>query len=282
MSMTLIPLDALPPPPAVVAEDYAALRDAALVRLAALLPDDFELDPADPSVRLIELAVFLRMLLGARINDAVKATWLATAEKADLDQVAAGMNVSRRAGEDDEDLRRRAQLAWVAASTAGPLDAYRFHALGVPGVADAAIASSDEDPALTPGRIRVTVLASAAGGVADDALLTAVRAAVSADDVRPATDDVTVQAAAIVAVPVTATLTVGTGPDPAVVTAASAAAVRRYLTGLRIGADVPLSGLYAALHGPGVEAVALTAPAADVAVPAVSAAVPGAIEVTAA
>ena len=93
----------------------------------------------------------------------------------------------------------------------------------------------------------------------------------------------TVQPAAIVEYRVTAELTIGSGPDPAAVLDAAQTAVTGYVgAARRIGAGVPLSALYAALHRPGVTAVALTAPAADVAVAAAEASYAAAVTVTAA
>ncbi len=270
--MTL-PLDRLPPPPAIAREDFAALRDAALAELQRLAPD-YEPRPTDPAVRLVEVAAYLRLLLGGRVNEAVRATWLATARGADLDQVAAGMGVRRKADEADDGLRRRAQLAWTALSAAGPRDAYRFHALSVPGVRDAAVGSP------RPGRVEVTVLSDAADGATGAELVAAVEAALSGDRVRPVTDEVAVRAAAVTAVDVDAVLRVpGDGPDLAVVEAAAAAALADYLGARAIGRAIRRSAIVAALHVPGVESVALAAPAADAAVGAAAVAVAGDVRI---
>jgi phage-related baseplate assembly protein len=54
------------------------------------------------------------------------------------------------------------------------------------------------------------------------------------------------------------------GPDPVVVRQAALDAVTAYAEAQRrIGYDVTLSGIYAALHKPGVQRVNLTAPAAN-------------------
>lgn len=270
-----VPLDQLSPPAAVAREEFVALRDAALDRLRALAPD-YDARATDPAVRLVELAVYMRLLLGARINDAVRGTFLATATTTDLDHVAAGMNVERKAGESDDDLRRRAQLAWTALSTAGPRDAYRFHALSAAGVDDVAVSSP------MPGQVLVVVLSEAADGDAGDAAaVAAVTAILDADTVRPMTDVVTVQAAALQVVDVTATLRVsGQGPATDVVQAAAEAAVAALLGERVIGRDVHRSALVAACHVPGVENVTLTAPATDVAVPTAAVALAGDVAIT--
>ena len=269
-----VPLDLLPPPDAVSAEEFQALRDAALDRLRALAPD-YVVRATDPAVRLVEIAAYVRLLLGARINDAVRATFLATARGADLDHVAAGMNVQRKAGEKDDGLRRRAQLAWTAVSTAGPRDAYHFHALGVAGVADVAVSSPN------PGEVSVAVLSTADDGIADQALLDAVAAVLDADSVRPITDDVTVSSVSTMAVAVTAELQVsGQGPDSAAVEAAAEEAVEAYLGARVIGRDIYRSAIIDACHVPGVEKVTLSAPAADVAIAAGEVAIAGVVTLT--
>ena len=270
-----VPLDRLSPPDAVAREEFVALRDAALDRLRVLAPD-YDARATDPAVRLVELAVYMRLLLGARINDAVRGTFLATAAGADLDHVAAGMNVERKAAESDDDLRRRAQLAWTALSTAGPRDAYRFHALSAAGVDDVAVTSP------MPGQVLVVVLSEAAdGGDGDAAAVAAVAAVLGDDAVRPMTDVVTVRAATLETVDVTAALSVsGQGPATDVVQAAAEAAVAELLGERVIGRDVHRSALVAACHVPGVESVALTAPVADVAVAADAAAVAGEVSIT--
>ena len=269
-----IPLDRLPPPDAVTSLSFEALRDAAVADLVARVPD-YAPRPTDPAVRILEVAAYMRLLVEGRVNDAARATWLATATGADLDQVAAAVDVLRLLGESDDALRRRAQLAWTALSTAGPVDAYRFHALSVPGVRDVGVTSPN------PGDVLVVVLANTPDGVADAALIAAVTAALAPEAVRPVTDDVTVQSVASVAYDVTATLHVpGGGPDHDVVQAAAAAAVQAYTDAVAIGRDIWRSALFAACHVPGVQRVEIGAPVADVAVTDLQAAVAGTVTLT--
>lgn len=266
-----IPLDKLPAPAAAAAEEFAALRDQAIADLVARAPD-YEPRASDPAVRLLEVAAYLRLLVGGRVNDAARATFLATATGSDLDHVVAVLNVARLDGETDDALRNRARLAWDTVTTAGPTDAYRFHALSVAGVRDVSIAS----PA--PGDVVVTVLAAA--GAPDQALLDAVTAALNSQSVRPVTDVVTVQAVTVVNFDVTATLTTGAGPDLDIVRDAATAAVRAYVDAYAVGRPIRRSALFAACHVAGVEQVDLAEPAADVAVTPAQAAIPGAVTLT--
>jgi phage-related baseplate assembly protein len=73
-----------------------------------------------------------------------------------------------------------------------------------------------------------------------------------------------VQSATIVNYSITAELITLPGPDPTLVLEEAQAAIEAYVADNRIGRDITLSGIYAALHRPGVERVNLTAPVANV------------------
>ena len=142
----------------------------------------------------------------------------------------------------------------------GPIGSYLFHARSADGrVRDVEVSS----PA--PGEVRIAVLSAEGDGLASPELLGIVGAAVNDERVRPLCDTVTVVSATNLAFAVAATISTGAGPDPAVIIAASTAAVTALVEASHIiGRPVRLSAIYAALHGPGVEQVVLTAPLADV------------------
>jgi phage-related baseplate assembly protein len=271
---TAINLSLLPPPDVLELVDYEATLSAMLADLRARDSAFDALVESDPAYKILEIAAYYRMLAVQQLNDAARAVMPAYAQGADLDHIAARYNVARLvldAGdpdalppvlptmEGDEDFRRRMLLAFEGLSTAGPVGAYVFHALGAdPDVADASVLS----PA--PGEVLVTVLSRQGDGTPSGELISAVEAAVNADDVRPLTDLVTVQAGQILPYAVKAVLTVYPGPDSAIVLAAALAATEAFVTEQRrLGRDVTLSGLYAALHQPGVQNVSLISPAAD-------------------
>lgn len=274
-AFSAIDLALLPPPTVVEALDYETILADLKATFQALYPDwtaDLE---SEPVVKVLEVAAYRELLLRQRVNDAARAVLLATAVGADLDHVAALFGVARlvvdpgdpaatppvaAAYEEDDALRRRAQLALEGITTAGSEGSYIFHALSADArVADVSVAS----PA--PGQVDVVVLSTDGDGVPDAALMSAVDAALNAATVRPLTDNVTVVAATVQDYTVTASLTVYSGPDPEVVRQAAEAAVTAVTAGLRgLGKDVALSALYAALHQPGVHRVALAAPVADI------------------
>ena len=130
------------------------------------------------------------------------------------------------AAEDDERLRARIILAPEHFAIAGPLQAYRYQVLSLrQDVVDVGVTS----PA--PGRVNVYPLLSA--GLPDEALLTAARAVLSDEKVRPLTDWVTVSAPTRVPYAVTARVWGAQGASQAAVVAAVAASLTAFADRLR-------------------------------------------------
>jgi len=272
-----IDLSLLSPPDVVEALDFEAILAAMKADLAARAPDlaAVLVLESEPVVKLLEVCAYREVLIRARVNDAARACYLATATGADLDNLAAFYGVARlvitpadpgavpplaAVMESDADLRRRAQLAPEGFSTAGPVGAYVFHALSAD--ADVLDASAVSE---TPGAVTVSILSRTGTGAAPAPLVATVLAALTAEDVRPLSDTVGVQSAAIVSYAITAQIFCLPGPDRAVVIAAAQAAAQAHADAQhRLGRDITLSGIYAALHRPGVQRVNLISPAADI------------------
>jgi len=276
-----IDLSRLPAPEVIRTVSYDALfeemRDAAIAELPEMAAT-LQLE-SEPATKILRVCAYLRMLDRLVFNDGARASMLALATGPDLDQLAAFWGVERRIlqeaddsltppvpeiRESDAEFRRRVQLSLEGHSTAGPAGAYLFWALSAdPQVLDASV----DSPA--PGQVEVTVLARDGDGTPDAALIAAVEAALSAEDVRPLTDQVSVLAPTVLPYTIEAALTLLPGPDSDVVLAAVTAAVEAYVAAqFRLGRDVTRSGLFAALHQPGVQNVILTAPAADLVIAA--------------
>lgn len=272
---TAIDMSQLPAPNVVLPVSYEATLTAMLSELRARDPIFDALVESDPAYKILEVAAYYKTLTDQRVNDGARAVMPAYATGSNLDQIALRFGVERLVIdpgdpdvlppvspvlESDEDFRRRMLLAFEGLTTAGPAGAYIFHALGADGdVADASVQS----PA--PGEVLVSILSRSGGGTASAELIAKVLAVLRADDVRPLTDQVTVQAATITAYAITATLIVLPGPDSTVVRRSAEDAAAVYAAAQhRLGRDVTLSGLYAALHQPGVQNVGLTSPAADI------------------
>lgn len=274
-AFTAVDLSQLPFPAAVEPLDYETVLAALLADLVARYPAFSALVESDPAYKVLEAAAYREVLLRQRVNEAIKAVTPAHAVGVDLDNIAARYSVQRLlldAGnpdaippvaptyEDDTSLRRRVLLAFEGFSTAGPEGSYIFHAL----TADADVLDVRvESP--TPGAVTVAVLSRVGDGTADATLLDAVDSKLNADDVRPLTDNVSVVSGGIVNYSVTAQLVLFDGPDSSVVLEAAQDAMQLYADQSHgLGRDVTLSGIYAALHQPGVQRVILTAPVANV------------------
>ena len=276
-AFTAVDLAKLPFPNAVEVLDFEVILAEMLADYQSRDPEFTALVESDPAYKVLEVAAYRELLFRQRVNESIKAVTLAYANDADLDQIAARYNVERLlidAGnpdaippipptyESNDSLRRRVQLSFEGFSTAGPEGAYVFHSLG----SDARVLDADARSP-TPGQVVVAVLSNVGSGVAPSDLLAAVNATLSDEDVRPLTDQVLVESAEIVNYAIAAQLTLYPGPDATVVlNAANAAAAAYTEVNHRLGRDVTLSGLYAALHQEGVQNVVLSSPVADIAV----------------
>ncbi|ENA45432.1 baseplate J-like family protein, partial [Escherichia coli 2729250] len=145
-------------------------------------------------------------------------------------------------------------------SVAGSVGAYQYHGRSADGrVADISVTSP------SPACVTISVLSRENNGVASEDLLAAVRNALNGEDVRPVADRVTVQSAAIVEYQINATLYLYPGPESEPIRAAAVKKLEAYITAQhRLGRDIRLSAIYAALHVEGVQRVELAAPLADI------------------
>ena len=269
---TAVDLSRLPAPDIVEALSYGVILSAMLGDLRELDPQFTALVESDPLYKILQVCAYRELGIRQRVNDASRAGMLAYARGADLDHLGALLDVGRYllspgipaegidpTYESDADFRRRIQLAPEGFSVAGPDGAYIYHSLAAdPAVLDASASSP------TPGEVVVTVLARHDNGEANPELLAAVAASLSSDRVRPMTDHVTVQTAEIVPYEVVARIYTYDGPDSSLVLADSIARLRAYIdSSHRLGRDIPLSGIYAALHTEGVQSVDIDLPTAD-------------------
>ena len=178
---------------------------------------------SDPSSKLLAVWAYRECLIRQRMNDAVRAVMLAYATDADLDQHAVNYNMDRKiidsgdpeanppiapTYESDIEFRRRILLAFEQLSVAGPEGAYLFHASNASQkVLDAAVKSPDA------GEVLVTIQSRDDDGIASAELIQTVQDYLSADEIRPMTDKVTVQSVSVQTYTVDAELFVYDGVD---------------------------------------------------------------------
>jgi phage-related baseplate assembly protein len=269
---TAVDLSRLSAPDIIENLDFETILSDAVVRMQALMPD-FQNRDSDPATKLLQHFSYAAQMLRQRVNDAVRAVMPAYAVGADLDNIAALFGIMRQVitpaddmlgipavMESDEDFRRRMVLAPEGYSVAGPEGAYISHALSASAdVLDASATSPN------PGEVLLSVLSRTGSGAASPALIEAVRLYASDDTRRPLTDLVTVQSAEIIEYAVAATIATFSGPDGVVVLETARVGLDQYVASSHgLGRDVTRSGIFAALHVPGVQNVVLTTPATDI------------------
>ena len=283
-----IDLSQLPTPQVVETLDFESIYSERKAAMVALWPEEQQADIAEaltresnPMSKLLQENAYREMVLRNRINNAAKAVMLATATASDLDNLVANepYNIQRLiidqgdfnaippvppTYESNNELRRRAQLAPRRYSTAGPADSYRFWALTAsPDVADASITS----PA--PCEVVVTVLSRSGNGVPQGDTINAVNAVLNDENIRPLTDFVTVQAATAVNYSIDAELTLYYGAGSEAVLKEANNRLDQFLADThKLGHDITLAGITAALFAPGVQNVQLNAPVADIVIDA--------------
>lgn len=277
-----IDLSQLPPPVVVEPLDFETLFAQRKAAFIALYPEDEQEEIArtlelesEPIIMLLEENCYRELLLRQRVNEAARAVMLAYSTDSDLDNLAVNFNVERltiqeeddsvtppveAVMESDADLRTRTQQAFEGLSVAGPTAAYEFWGRSADGrVADISAVSP------TPACVTISVLSREGDGTASDDLLSVVAAALNDEEVRPVADRVTVQSAEIVPYQIDATLYIYPGPEAEPVRQASEQQLQAYIAAQnRLGRDIRLSAIYAALHVEGVQRVELAQPVADI------------------
>jgi Phage-related baseplate assembly protein len=277
-----IDLSRLPKPNVIEELDYEAILEQRKQKLLSLVPEDrrqeveetLALESEPLTIQLQENA-YRELVWRKRVNEAAVANMLAFAEDEDLDNLVSNFETERLmvdpgdpdaippvppTYESNESLRLRAQQSWEGLSVAGPTKAYEFHALSADGrVSDARAISP------TPAYVEVTLLSTEGDGTASQEIIDNVDAALSAEDIRPVGDRLTVQSAIIVNYQVDATLYVYPGPEQEPILQAAQDSLEKYISAQRrIGRDIRISALHAALHVEGVQRVELASPSADV------------------
>lgn len=281
MAMTLIDLSKLPPPKVIEELSFTQIRDEIRADYLKLMREEYpdaDLFDSDPASKLIDVVAAREVILRQRVNDGAKACLYPFSEDADLDNLVSFFNTEREdlpeidpetkrlKKESNESLRERGLLAFDQFSTAGAPSAYAFHTkkVGIPlGLADM--------KSITPkaGDVQIVLLFSdhtdkldKEGKVIEGITIKRgiIENYLSRDDIKPQTDRLIVDNAKVKKVRVKATIFVPIGVDKGIVTTFAISRLQLYADSrYRIGADIPLSGLYAALTVPNVERVKLDA-----------------------
>jgi phage-related baseplate assembly protein len=144
----------------------------------------------DPIKITQEASTYFELLLRNRVNQAARSVTLAFAVGGDLDAIASRYpgGVPRLPDEDDERYRRRIWLSPATLSPHGTEEAYVFWAL----TADRTLHDASATTVEGTGRVKITIMRSAADPVPTQTQLLAVRAFVHAHSRKGLTDIVSV------------------------------------------------------------------------------------------
>ena len=270
---TSVDLSRLDAPTIVEQLDFETIFARLVAKVRELLPTFDATVDSDPAVKVLQVAAYAEMLLRQDFNERLVGRLVAFAAGATLDHIGASIGVARltvtpaneitgaaAVYEDDDSFRQRIVLGPEGFAAAGPELAYVKHAKDASGLVLDASATS---PA--PGEVEVAVLSRNGDGTASAELIALVRDKVTDRAVRPLGDLVTVISARQRRFVISAKLYTYAGPDAGLVAAISRAKLDRYIAdSRRLGRDITLSGLYAAMTVEGVQRVVITAPTEDI------------------
>lgn len=270
---TTVDLSRFDPPTIVEQLDYETIFQRKVARVRTLLPSFDATVDSDPAVKVLQVAAYDEMLLRQDFNERLQQRLVAYATGSTLDHLGAAIGVARlvltpanaitgaaAVYEADDSFRARIVLGPEGFSVAGPELAYVKHAKDASGLVLDASATS---PA--PGEVLVSVLSTEGDGTAPAALLAAVAAIVTDRSIRPLGDLVSVASATQRPFALVARLWTFAGPDPSLILAAAQAKFAGYLTDSRkLGRDITMSGLYAALTVEGVQRVEIVSPVVSI------------------
>lgn len=270
-----IDLSQLPVPEVVEQIDYETILKEALDDFHKKM-DEEEIDypllvESDPAYKLAEVFAYREMLVRQRANQSAMAVLLAYAKGKDLDNKAAERNLVRRlvtpaaatspaVYESDASLRKRIQLAPEGYTTAGSEGSYQFHTIN----ADVRIKDMQ---AYSPseGVVSIYLLSHEGDGAASNELLNIVNKALNAKQIRPLTDHVNVYSASIIYYTIDAVIETASGPDANTILESAAIALKEYTELVHaLNEEVTISGIYHALHQPGVKKVTLNQPLTNI------------------
>jgi phage-related baseplate assembly protein len=260
------------PPPAVIEElDFEVMLAryrADVLAKNSKLAKALELEQSPTNI-ILEAEAYGEMLVRARVNAAARAVMLAFSTGSDLENLAAFFGVERGTlpdgvtREGDDSLRRRAQLAPEAFSTAGSEGAYIFQAL----TADLSIRDVSAVKVNKDGGVKVTVMNSGSDPVPTQQQILHVINRLNSKGIKPLTDVINVAPVKVLRHNVVASITLYPGPDAALIMADIGKALEKVRNNVSlIGRDLTRSAIISALNQEGVQSVDLISPAENVVV----------------
>lgn len=275
-----IDISQLPAPDVVEQISYEAILKSGLDDFHARMQEigsDYVVLESDPAYKLAEVFAYREMLVRLDSNEQAKAVLLAYAQNKDLDHKAAERNLERKTIteatstseailETDISLRRRVQMAPESYTTAGSEGSYIFHGINAdPRVKDIFAYAPLDAEGFPRGICNIYVLSNEGEGNSPEDLIAIVNNALNQKIVRPLTDYVNVFSASVLHYQIKAEIEVEQGPDANVILQSTYEEIKKYTANVHAFGSAPsLSGIYQALHRPGVNKVNLISPTANI------------------
>lgn len=263
---TLTDLEALGTPEIIEAPDFEAIfagRKSGFINRApafGLQPNVMDLE-TDPGVALLQESAFKETLLLARINDVARSRYLYFARGAEVDHLGAFYDVVRASGETDDRYKTRIILAVQGRSTGGTEARYASIAMGASTrVADVRVYTVGNNPT-----VNIAVFAADNNGVADSALLTAVRDAVNAPDARMINDTINVRSAVVVVQNIVANVKLFPNTPESLLATIAAGLPAAWIAESGLGRDLTHDWLKSKIVIPGVYSAQIVTPSNTVA-----------------
>ena len=258
-------LASLPKPEVIEELDYEAilarLKAKAQERAAANGFDINVLDlETDPAIIILEACAYEEMILRQRGNEIARAALIYFARSGEVEHLGAFYDVLRMPNESDERFKERIILAIQGRSTGGTKPRYEYVAMSADlRVAGVEVYRDGNDPT-----VNVAVFATDNNGVADQALLDAVTAALNDPAVRMVNDTISVRSAVVDIVNIVGQYRLLPEAAPTVIDPVIAGLADQWIAESGLGRDLTLDWLTRQIMQPGVYDVTFTSPAADV------------------
>ncbi|WP_156851568.1 baseplate J/gp47 family protein [Bartonella refiksaydamii] len=242
-----------------------AILEQKITRLTELfaahhIPYNVEKTAYDPVVIQLQAAAYEELLLRQRMNEVARDNLLTFAHGTSLDHLGDFHGVTRLLDEDDARLRRRIRLSRQGHSTGGTTPRYQYFALSSDiHVKDAFVYRLGKSPL-----IYVALFSDSPSGVADEALIAKVQAALDAPHVKMTNDNILVKSAAQRMIDISADFWLLPDEGSFVLERAEQNLTAEWARAQRLGRDLSLSWILSRLMVEGVHHVNITQPCEDI------------------
>lgn len=260
-----LPFSQLPLPQIIEELSVEVILEQKIARLVDVfaahhIPYNVEKTAYDPVVIQLQAAAYEELLLRQRINEVARDNLLEFARGTSLDHLGDFHGVTRLLDEDDARFRRRIRLNRQGHSTGGTVPRYQYFALSSDiHVKDAFVYREGKSPL-----IHVALFSDSPSGVADEALIAKVQAALDEEQVKMTNDTLLVKSAVQRVIDISADLWLLPHEGFLVLEKAEQNLREEWARTWRLGRDLSLSWILSRLMVEGVHHVEITQPCKDI------------------